>query len=124
VKDGAAPIATGGSQLKAMLDDEMLHILRQRANARGEDPDKVTLRAWRNHDLRRSCRSTLARLRIDPDTAEAVLAHRRPGLKGIYDQWERYDEKREALTAWSKFLDDLVRPRQVKTTRGKQDMIA
>jgi integrase len=123
-KDGAAPIVTGGSQLKTTLDDEMLHVLRQRAKARGEDADKVALRPWRNHDIRRSCRSTLARLRVDPDTAEAVLAHRRPGMKGIYDQWERYDEKREALIAWSKFLDDLVRPRQVKTTRGKQDMIA
>jgi integrase len=124
VKDGAAPIATGGTQLKAMLDDEMLHVLRQRAKARGEDPDKVALRAWRNHDLRRSCRSTLARLRIDSDTAEAVLAHRRPGMKAIYDVWERYDEKREALTAWSKFLADLVRPRPVKTTRRERATIA
>jgi integrase len=120
--DGAAPIVTGGSQLKATLDDEMLHVLRQRAKARGEDPDKVALRPWRNHDIRRSCRSTLARLRIDPDTAEAVLAHRRAGMKGIYDQWERLPEKREALIAWSKFLADLVRPRPA-TTRGKQDMI-
>jgi hypothetical protein len=63
-------------------------------------------------------------LRIDPDTAEAVLAHRRPGMKGVYDQWERFPEKREALEKWSKFLADLVRPRPVKTTRGKQDMIS
>jgi len=122
--DGAAPMITGSSQLKATLDDEMLHVLRQRAKARDEDADKVALRPWRNHDLRRSCRSTLARLRIDPDTAEAVLAHRRPGMKGVYDQWERFPEKREALEKWSKFLADLVRPRPVKTTRGKQDMIS
>jgi integrase len=121
--DGAAQIATGGSQLKATLDDEMLHILRQRAKARGEDSDKVALRPWRNHDIRRSCRSTLARLRIDPDTAEAVLAHRRAGMKAIYDQWERLPEKREALIVWSKFLADLIRPRPIRTTRGKQDMI-
>jgi hypothetical protein len=119
-KDGARPVATGGAQLKATLDDEMLHILRQRAKARGEDPDKVALQPWRNHDLRRSCRSTLARLRIDPDTAEAVLAHRRPGVKGIYDQWERLPEKREALIAWSQFLADLVRPCPVKTTRRER----
>jgi hypothetical protein len=65
----------------------------------------------------------LARLRIDPDTAEAVLAHRRPGMKGIYDQWDRLPEKREALIAWSKFLADLVRPRPA-TTRGKPAMIS
>ena len=121
--DGAAPIVTGGSQTKATLDGEMLHVLRHRAKARGEDADKVALRPWRNHDIRRSCRSTLARLRIDADTAEAVLAHRRPGMKGIYDQWERYDEKCQALIAWSKFLADLIRLRPIRTTRGKQDMI-
>jgi integrase len=120
---GKTAVATGGSQLKTMLAGEMLHILRQRAKARGEDPDKVTLRPWRNHDIRRSCRSTLARLRIDPDTAEAVLAHRRPGVKGIYDQWERLPEKREALIAWSEFLADLVRPRPVKTTRRERTTV-
>jgi integrase len=99
VKNGATPIAPGTVRIKAMLDAEMQAILRQRAKARGEAPDKVVLRPWRNHDLRRSCRSTLARLRIDSDTAEAVLAHRRPGMKGVYDQWERFPEKREALVA-------------------------
>jgi integrase len=114
-KDGARPIASGSARFKTILDAEMLAILRQRAAARGEDPNKVVWRPWRNHDLRRSCRSTLARLRIDADTAEAVLAHRRPGVRGIYDQWERLPEKREALEAWSMFLADLLRPRPIKT---------
>jgi len=125
-KGGAAPIATGGSRIKAILDDEMLAILRQRAAARGEDSAKIELRPWRNHDVRRTCRSTLARLRIDPDTAEAVLAHRRTGVKGIYDRWHRFPEKREALMAWSKFLAELIRLRPVsgqrpaKTTREQR----
>jgi hypothetical protein len=59
-------------------------------------------------------------LRIDPDTAEAVLAHRRSGVKGIYDQWERLPEKREALERWSAFLADLIRPQPIETARRKR----
>jgi hypothetical protein len=108
------------SRVKTKLDEEMTAILRQRAKARGEDVGKVALRPWRNHDIRRTCRSTLSRLRIDPDTAERVLAHRLPGVKGIYDVWERYDEKRAALEAWSEFLADLIRPQPIETTRRKR----
>ena len=93
-----------------MLEHEMLTILRQRAAARGEDADKGVLREWRNHDIRRSCRSTLARLRIDADTAEAVLAHQRPGVRGIYDLWGRLPEKREALEAWSNEIRSRIQP--------------
>jgi integrase len=119
VKGGAAPIATGGTRIKTILDAEMLAILRERARARGEDPSKVELRQWRNHDARRSCRSTLARLRVPDDVAEAVLAHQRGGILATYDVWHRFPEKREALEAWSRFLADLIRPQPVKTTRTR-----
>jgi len=120
VQDGAAPIAAGSAHTKATLDAEMQAILRQRAQARGENPDKVVLASWRNHDIRRTCRSTLARLRIDPDTGEAVLAHRRSGVKAVYDLWERLPEKREALERWSQFLAELIRPQPISSTGGKR----
>src|SRR6516164_4973840 len=120
VRDGAAPIAAGSAHTKATLDAEMQAILRQRAQARGENPDKVVLASWRNHDIRRTCRSTLARLRIDPDTGEAVLAHRRSGVKAVYDLWERLPEKREALERWSQFLAELIRPQPISSTGGKR----
>jgi integrase len=111
--DGATPICTGGANIKATLDDEMLFALRQRAKARGEDPAKVVLRLWRNHDLRRSCRTTLTRLGVNQDVAEAVLAHRHASgsIAATYDVWHRLPEKRAALGAWSKFLAGLTRPR-------------
>src|SRR6516225_9442001 len=55
LKDGK-PITAGTSYARRRLDAEMLAILRQRAAARGENPDKVVLPRWRNHDVRRSCR--------------------------------------------------------------------
>jgi hypothetical protein len=73
---------------------------------------------FRNHDIRRSCRSTLARLKIPEDVAEAVLAHRRGGIVATYDVWHRLPEKREALERWSHFLADLIHPRPIKTTRA------
>jgi integrase len=124
-QDGARPIVTGGAHIKRTLDDEMLTVLRQRARARGADAGKVALRAWRNHDIRRTCRSTLARLGVSEDVAEAVLGHQRGGVVGIYDRWHRLPEKRAALERWSRFLAELIHPRPVKagTARGKEDMI-
>jgi hypothetical protein len=110
-KDGATPIITGGSTIKRRLDNQMLTILRERAEARGEDAIRVVLRPWRNHDIRRSCRSTLSRLGIRHEVAEAVLAHARGGVAGTYDRWQYLPEKRDALERWSAFLSDLTRPR-------------
>ena len=119
-KGGAAPIAPGTVRIKAMLDAELLVILRQRAKARGEDADKAVLRPWRNHDIRRTCRSTLSRLGVTEDVAEAVLAHQRGGIVGTYDRWHRLPEKREALEQWSQFLADLIRPRPISSTGRKR----
>src|SRR5262249_33806137 len=104
------------ARTKAALDTEMLAILRQRAAARGQDPDKVVLRPWRNHDVRRTCRSTLSRLGVTEDVAEAGLAHQRGGVVGVYDRWHRRPEKREAVERWSQFLADLIRPQPISTT--------
>jgi len=120
VQDGAAPIAAGGAHTKATLDAEMLATLRQRAAACGEDPAKVVLRPWRNHDLRRTCRSTLSRLGVRHEVGEAVLAHARPGVVGVYDKWGYLPEKREALEQWSQFLADLIRPQPISSTGRKR----
>jgi integrase len=117
---GTAPIMAGTPYVKRRLDTEMLAVLRQRAQARGENPDKVVLAPWRNHDIRRTCRSTLSRLGVRHEVAEAVLAHARPGVTGIYDRWHRLPEKREALEQWSQFLADLIRPRPISSTRRKR----
>jgi integrase len=117
-EDGARPIVIGSTRLKRKLDAEMLAMLRQRAAARGENADRVTLSPWRNHDIRRTCRSTLSRLRVADDVAEAILAHQRPGVTGTYDRWHRLPEKRAALERWSRFLAELVRPHSVEARTG------
>jgi integrase len=119
LKDGK-PITAGTSYARRRLDAEMLAILRQRAAARGENPDKVVLPRWRNHDVRRSCRSSLSRLGVRSEVAEAVLAHARLGILGVYDKWTYFAERREALEKWSAFLADLIRPQPIETLRRKR----
>jgi integrase len=110
VNGGRTPVATGGSQLKATLADEMLHVLRMRAKARGEDPAEVTLRPFRNHDIRRAVKSGMARLGVRDDVSEMVLAHKRSGLGGIYDTYDRIPERRIALEQWAAFVAGLIEP--------------
>jgi integrase len=102
-------------KIKKRLDAGMLLTLRAMARKRGEDPGKVKLPAWINHDLRRTVRSRLSELRVDVDVAQALLAHVKPGIGGIYDHYELLDEKRHALKLWADHLAAIIslRPKRV-----------
>lgn len=59
------------------------------------------------HDLRRTCRTGLARLKIEPHIAERVLNHAQERIPGTYDQHDYLDEKRAALDKWGAHLGAL-----------------
>lgn len=63
--------------------------------------------AFTLHDLRRTCRTGLSRLRVEPHIAERVLNHVQPGIVGTYDRHAYLDEKREALEKWEAHLNAL-----------------
>ena len=65
----------------------------------------MQLPAWSNHDVRRTVRSGLSRLKI---AEEAREAHARPGIKGVYDLYDYLDEKREALELWAARVRSLI----------------
>jgi hypothetical protein len=109
--DGGKKPTWMSSKVKQRLDQHMLRTLRALARRRGNDPRKVQLPAWSNHDIRRSVRSNLSRLKIAEEAREAVMAHARPGLKGVYDLHDYLDEKREALELWATRLRSIVVPR-------------
>lgn len=96
--------------IKSDLDRRMLKTLRAMARRRGEDPASVELAPWVNHDLRRTVRSGLAALRVPTDVAEAVLAHTKPGIVGVYNIYEYSAEKAEALTLWAAHVASIVNP--------------
>ena len=53
----------------------------------------------------------MSALRIPHNVAEAVLAHRPPGITGTYDTHEYFEEKREALEAWALRVAAIVEPK-------------
>jgi integrase len=62
------------------------------------------------HDLRRTVRTGLSKLRIARHVAERVLGHVPQGVETHYDHWEYLEEKREALEAWGRYVERLIRP--------------
>jgi integrase len=106
--DGGKKPTWMSSKVKHRLDQRMLRTLRALAGRRGDDPTKVRLRAWKNHDVRRSVRSNLSRLKVSEEVREAVMAHVRPGIKGVYDLHDYLNEKAEALQLWAARLRALM----------------
>ena len=64
----------------------------------------VELEPFTVHDLRRTCRTGLARLRVPHDVAERVLNHKLPAMRAVYDQHEPLEEMRAALGKWATHL--------------------
>jgi integrase len=60
------------------------------------------------HDLRRTMRSNTKRLKIDFETAEAMLNHKKKDLEEIYDGYDLFDEKRDGFARWETFLISLA----------------
>lgn len=108
---GESPVWIG-AKVKRRIDLRMLRTLRALARMRNEDASKVVLQPWVNHDIRRTVRSHLSRLKISEEAREALLAHRRLGIKQTYDRYEYLDEKREALVLWAQRLKSIVAPRK------------
>jgi integrase len=73
---------------------------RARFKARGVD-------AFTLHDLRRTCRTGLARLKVAPHIAERVLGHAQERIPGTYDVHDYLEEKRAALEKWAAHLQEL-----------------
>jgi integrase len=54
------------------------------------------------HDFRRTARSNTKRLRVDFETAEAMLNHVKKGLERTYDTYELEEEKRAWFLTWER----------------------
>jgi integrase len=100
---GAKPI-NGFSKAKELLDGRMLADLREGAG----DPDDVELEPFVIHDIRRTVRTGLSALPVPDMVRELVIAHARPGLHKVYDQYAYLDEKRRAMELWSARLLSIV----------------
>lgn len=78
------------------------------AKRRADDLSEVT--DWRLHDLRRTCRTGMARLGVPVMVAERVLNHALGGLIAVYDQHSYSSEMADAWRRWSDHVDGLTGP--------------
>jgi integrase len=113
---GRKPV-TMKHQIKQKIDARMLRSLKALARMKGEDPTRVQLEPWVNHDIRRTVRSGLSRLRIDHDVKEGILAHAKPGLVKTYDVYDLLDEKRHALELWGQRVREITQPAPANVVR-------
>ncbi len=60
------------------------------------------------HDLRRTCRSLLAKNGVPPHIAEKCLNHKLKGVEAIYDRYDYLQEREKALTDLSEIVAPLV----------------
>jgi integrase len=101
---GRSPfVLTGadGNSHEPKLLTRALARCQKRFQARGVAP--FTL-----HDLRRTCRTGLAKLKVQPHIAERVLNHVQDGIAAVYDVHSYIEEKRDALDKWSSYLRALA----------------
>jgi len=71
------------------------------AKVRAEMPDAQNFTI---HDFRRTARTHLAALGVDPVVAERCLNHRIKGVEGIYNRYQYFEERKAALTLWASML--------------------
>jgi integrase len=62
---------------------------------------------YRLHDLRRTFRTGLARLKVPREIAD-LIDHPKTGVSGTYDRHLYIDEKRQALETWARHVAQIV----------------
>lgn len=120
--NGAVPIS-GWSKLEPRLRAQIVEDARKEADAACREFDEREIGPWTLHDLRRTYRSGLTRLGVDPDVAEIMLNHRPETLRAVYDRDPRLGERRDAAERWARHVAALIDPdghRNVVELRGAE----
>jgi integrase len=70
------------------------------------------LKRWTNHDFRRTVRTRLGELGIEPHIAELVIGHaaHKTGVVGTYDHYSYAPKIKEALARWADRLLEIIGP--------------
>lgn len=68
------------------------------------------VKGWVFHDLRRTVRTHFSALPVQDMVRELVIAHARPGLHKVYDQYSYLKEKRKCLSLWEQQLRSILAP--------------
>jgi integrase len=100
---------SGFSKSKRRLDVAMLAAKRAGVGThKGE-----AIPNWTLHDLRRTATTGMARLKIPPHVVDRILNHTGGAIRGVaavYNRFEYLDERRAALEAWGRYVEELITP--------------
>lgn len=50
----------------------------------------------------------MAKCKVPRDISERVLGHAIPGVEGVYDQYDYFDEKADALDRLNQMIADII----------------
>jgi hypothetical protein len=84
------------------------HFSSMSSSKRRLDAKLPAMPPWVIHDLRRTAKTLMGRARVPRWNSELVLGHSIPGVEGIYDQHEYFDEKAEALAKLAALVKQIV----------------
>ncbi|CNJ19042.1 TPA: tyrosine-type recombinase/integrase [Yersinia enterocolitica] len=93
------------------IQESTLPVALAKVRAEMADVENVTI-----HDFRRTARTHLASLGVDPVVAERCLNHRIKGVEGIYNRHQYFDERKAALAQWAALLVALERGEDYNVT--------
>lgn len=99
---GRSPFVFPADGGKVAADAKLLTRSVSRCEKRFE---KAGIAPFTVHDLRRACRTGLAKLRVADEVAERVLNHSLSGMRGVYNRHDYLPEMREALNRWGAHLE-------------------
>lgn len=94
------------------------YVARNRVRERMERAAGRPIERFTPHDFRRTCRSNTKRLKVDFETAEAMLNHVKKGLERTYDTYELEDEKRAWFLTWETEIATIARKAGVAEALG------
>lgn len=97
------------------IQESTLPVALAKVRAEMPDVDNITI-----HDFRRTARTHLAALGVDPVVAERCLNHRIKGVEGIYNRHQYFDERKAALSQWAALLTALERGEEYNVTPIKK----
>jgi integrase len=65
---------------------------------------------WTLHDLRRTARSLMSRAGVSDEHAEHTLGHKLQGVKRVYNRYDFFKEKSDALAKLATLIEHIVHP--------------
>jgi integrase len=110
--NGLRPVS-GFSRAKGRLGALMLEARRREQVQAGDDLDQALIGEWTLHDLRRTAATGMARLNIAPHVVDRILNHVSGTIRGVAAVYNRHaymEERKAALEAWGRYVENLVRP--------------